>query len=203
MKKYPVKIQARIEQGQYEKILESGVDKSEYIRDAIDFFDCDAKKQVEISKIELLDELQDNVLMEDEHFEEFIKKHSLKKKNIMNTLKEEYQGCYDRLEQITKEEKICEELNLEKPEKRSREEIIMEILPTLQGFYYSETGITHDKLRKIGHKVKISPEVLNIWVNQNKELVKGRSYRQRNVLKHKDTSITRADKKDEPDDESI
>lgn len=198
--KYPIKVQARINLTQYEKIRESGMDRSKYIRDAIDFFDCNAKKEVEKSKIKLLDELKKSIMLEDEHVEIFLKEQKIQKENIKKAIDKKYNSCNERLKEIEEEEKQYALMNIKKPERRSHEEIIREILPTLQGFHYSAGGITYEKLSRIGREIKISPEVLRDWVDENKELVKKMEYRERNVIKHEDEGVTAEDKKKEYDD---
>ena len=180
---YPIKINARINQEQYDRIMESGVSKSEYVRDAINFFNCNIKKDIELSKLNIINEIRQSVELEQNYFDEFVKQEKIREKCIMKTLQKEYDKCNDKLEKIAEEEEKYSDLNIVKPQKVVTEEVIMNVLPTLQGFYRSENGITYDKLRILGFRIDVNPEILKNWIDQNEELVQGREYRNRSTLK--------------------
>lgn len=192
--KYPIKVQARINMGQYDKIKASGVNFSEYIREAIDLFDCDETKKVEESKIELLDELKKSIIVEDTHVNNFLKEQKIQNENIKKAIDNEYQNCNERLKYIKEQEKEYELLNIKKPCKRSREDIINEILPTLQGFKHSEEGITHTNLKRICEDVDISPTILMDWIKENKDLVEKYDFKNRPAIKYKGATREMDDK---------
>lgn len=183
---YPIKINARINQEQYDRIMDSGVSKSEYVREAIEFFNSDVKRDVELSKLEVISEIKDIVDLEQEKFEDFVKKEKTFKESIQNTLQEEYDKCNIKLKKIEEEEKKYSDLNIVKPKKITTEEVIMTVLPTIQGFYRSETGITYDKLRNLAFRIDVNPQILKDWVDQNEELVQRTDYMDRPTFKHED-----------------
>lgn len=186
---YPIKLNVRINKRQYDRINESGASKSEYVRDAIDFFNSDVKRDIEISKLKLLNDIRNTVDKEHENFQEFVNHHESKEKSIIEKIDKEYEKCNQKLNEIAKLDERYSELNLIKPKSIPTEKVILDVLPTIQGFYNSETGITYDKLRVLAFRINISPEVLMNWIDQNEKLVKGDAYLNRTPLKHKYPSL--------------
>lgn len=191
---YPIKINVRINKKQYDRIRESGVSKSEYVRDAIDFFNTDLKKDIELSKLNVINEIQQSFDMEQERFDEYVKQEKIREEYVQNTLKEEYDKCNLKLEKIAEEESKYSDVNIVKPRKVTSEEVILKVLPTIQGIYRSETGITYDKLRVLAFRINISPEILMHWIDQNEKLVQGDDYQERPRLKHENDTLKNFDK---------
>ena len=137
----------------------------------------------------MLNDIRNTVDKEHENFQEFVNHHESKEKSIIEKIEKEYEKCNQKLDEIDKLDERYSELNLIKPKSISTEKAILDVLPTIQGFYNSETGITYDKLRVLAFRINISPEVLMNWIDQNEELVKGDAYLNRNPLKCENKSL--------------
>lgn len=176
MSKYDIPLRVKLSDKEYDKVKDAK-NVSEYVRTAINFYNTKQPREIELTKKEIIKKIIDELKEEHEKTcKELIKNEYLKNERIMAKLNKMYDKCDEELLRLARESKNCEDLPLESYDSNTTEEKILSILPTLQGMYNSEIGITYESIRRQAVNLSISAKELKDWIDDNPELMNKSDY---------------------------
>lgn len=191
MTAYNIPLRVKLSNKEYDK-LKNVENKSKYVRNAINSYNSKSTREIELSKKKLLKDIIDQIEKENETFyEDMINNEIMKDTKIMNKLNDMYDKCEEELTRLAKESSLYEEAPFEKFDTMSTEDKILSILPTLQGIYHSDMGLTYESIRRQAVNIGIGAKELKNWIDANPELINESDYLYRdscksnNIKKHR------------------
>lgn len=183
MNKFNIDLRIKISNKEYDKI-KNVKNKSSFVRNAINAYNYNDTLNAEISKKEILEEIKNKVEEEEKILNNKIKIESLKgTENILNELNIMYDKIENNIKDLTpdNEQKDSEKTSPEDDyEKR-----ILEILPTLQGAYYSDNGLNYEFIRTQAQKININTKNLKDWIEEHPKIIQDTTHIFREPLIHR------------------
>ena len=171
---YPYNIRARLTEEQYNKIKQSGMSDSDFIRHAIDCYDLELPRILETEKKDMLDEIRSVVVEQEASLQTQIVEQIVEQQHqLEGKIVELWNNCT-----TNKPVEImdCGTNTTTKKHTTNNEALFMQILPTLQGLLHGEEKLTDKKLRYQARRIGVTTTELEDWMAKNSELLNGDEY---------------------------